>query len=121
LIIRAGQNEIGEYWVGIRAIVENWPSGIDVKLFEPLRLKKKTVELWLKFKFVHFVSRRMDLDLEGQRAMKRRRMNESCVMQVGSDIGNILTSKAGADCKIKTSCGKVFHVHRCILTGNETN
>jgi hypothetical protein len=87
--------------------------------YEPLILKKNTVALWLKFKFVHFASRRMDLDLEGQRAMKRRRLNETSGIQVGADIGKILKSKAGADCTMKTSCGKVFDVHRCILAGKE--
>jgi hypothetical protein len=63
----------------------------------------------------------MDLDLEGQRAMKRRRLNETSGMQVGADIGKIIKSKAGADCTMKTSCGKVFDVHRCILAGKERN
>jgi hypothetical protein len=38
-----------------------------------------------------------------------------------NDIGKILKSKAGADCTMKTSCGKVFDVHRCILAGKERN
>jgi hypothetical protein len=81
--------------------------------YQPLILNKGTVSLWLKFKFVEFVSKRMDV----LRALKKRRLNESSGTQVGADIGKILESKAGADCKIKTSCGQVFDVHRCILAG----
>jgi hypothetical protein len=81
--------------------------------YQPLRLKKNTVSLWLKLKFVEFASKRMDV----LRALKRRRVNDRCGTQVGTDIGKILESKAGADCKIKTSCGQVFDVHRCILAG----
>jgi hypothetical protein len=52
--------------------------------------------------------------------VKRRRLDETfggTQEQVVADIGRILESKAGADFKIRTSCGKVFDVHRCILAG----
>jgi hypothetical protein len=90
-------------------------------MFEPLRVRNNTVALWLKLTFVQITSKRVDF-LEGQRAgVKRRRLNETFggtqAEQVVADIGKIYESKAEADCKIKTSCGEVFDVHRCILAG----
>jgi hypothetical protein len=89
--------------------------------YEPLRLQKDTVALWLKLRFVQ-IETMVDFDFweveEDRRANKRARMNEiSDERKVVTDLGRILESKAGADCMIKTSCGKVFDVHRCILAG----
>jgi hypothetical protein len=84
----------------------------------PLVPRKNTVSLWLQFKFVQFGWKRR-VELEGGR-VKRRRLDETfggTQEQVVADIGRILESKAGADIKIRTSCGKVFDVHRCILAG----
>jgi hypothetical protein len=88
---------------------------------EPLRVRKNRVALWLKLTLVQITSKRVGLE-EGQRsAVKRRRLNETfggTQEQVLADMGKILfESKAGADCKIKTGCGEVFDVHRCILAG----
>jgi hypothetical protein len=92
--------------------------------YEPLRVRKKTVGLWIKFKLVQLVSKRVEL--EGQRAgVKRRRLDLDETFfggtqeQVVADIGKLLQSKAGADLKIFTSCGQVFDVHRCILAGKK--
>jgi hypothetical protein len=86
--------------------------------FEPLTLKKNTIALWLSFRLVQFASRRICFEVR-QASKKRRRLNEktSSGTQVVADIGKILESKAGADCKIRTSCGQVFELHRCILAG----
>jgi hypothetical protein len=103
-----GAESADEYW---NQFMKCGPPGTNE--YQPLRLNKDTVSLWLTFKFVEFATKRMDV----LRALKKRRLNESSGTQVVADIGKILESKAGADCKIQTNCGQVFDVHRCILAG----
>jgi hypothetical protein len=72
------------------------PPGTDNKN-EPFQINEDAKGLWLKFKFVQFA--RKWVEVEGRSSMKRRRMNEVSGTQVGAEIERILESEQNVERK----------------------
>jgi hypothetical protein len=94
---------------------DRWEFLRDIDSSGELTVGDKTTALWLQMKVVQLGSKRVETLQE----VKKRQLEEASGSQVVRNIGRILDSKAGTDFKIETSCGRVFHVHRCILAGKK--
>jgi hypothetical protein len=80
---------------------------------EPLQINEDAKALWLKFKFVQFAAKWV----EGQRSMKRRRMNEASGMQVGAKMAPSLITMPSVVRNIfnKPCLFTIYYLHSHVL------